>query len=160
LMILRRTTTRTSITDLCPATLNLSYSGDLDGLPETWLDLSRDKPKVKQNYKRQSLQSHWRMCKATKGMVNRSGTSPENSAFVCVVVSCMKHMARTLTAWPAFLVRGDHLAPQLTLTALRQLFGDMEPTNGQPDPRKLLGLPTIVRMPRYRPGTSTISSFC
>ncbi|MFN9707976.1 MAG: DEAD/DEAH box helicase, partial [Burkholderiales bacterium] len=37
---------------LCLATSNLPYRGDIEDLPETWLDPSRDQPKIKQNYKK------------------------------------------------------------------------------------------------------------
>ncbi len=36
---------------LCPAISSLPYQGELEDLPETWLDLNRDPPKIKPNYK-------------------------------------------------------------------------------------------------------------
>jgi hypothetical protein len=66
---------------LCPAGSGLTYRGDIEDLPETWLDLSRDPPKIKQNYKKAVPYSvSVEPCKETRGVVSRSGTSRESFA--------------------------------------------------------------------------------
>ena len=125
---------------LCPATPNLSYSGDLDGLPETWLDLSRDKPKIKQNYKKAVPYRVIVDVQGNEGHGESFWYIPGKFRFCLCCGQLHEAHGKDINRLASLSGEGRSSATTiLTLTALRQLFGDMEPTNGQPDPRKLLG---------------------
>lgn len=125
---------------LCPATPNLSYSGDLEGLPETWLDLSRDKPKVKQNYKKAVPYRVIVDVQGNEGHGESFWYIPGKFRFCLCCGQLHEAHGKDINRLASLSGEGRSSATTiLTLTALRQLFGDMEPTNGQPDPRKLLG---------------------
>ncbi|CBL44289.1 DEAD/DEAH box helicase [gamma proteobacterium HdN1] len=125
---------------LCPATSNIPYRGDIEDLPETWLDLSRAQPKIKPNYKKAVPYSV---------SVDAQGRERHGEPFWYIpgkfrfCLSCGQlHEAhgKDINRLASLSGEGRSSATTiLTLSALRQLFNNTEPASGQPDPRKLLG---------------------
>ena len=125
---------------LCPATSNLPYRGELEDLPETWLDLSRDPPKIKQNYKKAVP---YRIQVDVQGKEGRGESFwfiPGKFRFCLSCGQLHEAHGKDINRLASLSGEGRSSATTiLTLSALRQLFEDSAPTNGQPDPRKLLG---------------------
>lgn len=125
---------------LCPDLPGLLYRGNLEDLPETWLDITRDQPKIKQNYKK---------AVPYNVSVDPQGNEGQGQAFWYIpgkfrfCLSCGQlHEAhgKDINRLASLSGEGRSSATTiLTLSALRQLFSDEEPECGQPDPRKLLG---------------------
>lgn len=125
---------------LCPITPNIPYRGGVEDLPETWLDLSRDQPKIKQNYK-----------KAVPYAVNvnvqgseKSGESfwylPGKFRFCLNCGQLHDAYGKDINRLASLSGEGRSSATTiLTLSALRQLFSQPMLQDAQPDPRKLLG---------------------
>ena len=125
---------------LCPATSNLSYRGDLETLPETWLDLSRDQPKIKQNYKKAMPCPIQVDVQGKQGQGESFWFIPGKFRFCLNCGQLHEAHGKDINRLASLSGEGRSSATTiLTLSALRQLFEDTEPTNGQPDPRKLLG---------------------
>lgn len=125
---------------LCPATSNLIYRGDIEDLPETWLDLSRDQPKVKQNYKKAVPYSVSVDVQGNEGHGELFWYIPGKFRFCLSCNQLHEAHGKDINRLASLSGEGRSSATTiLTLAALRQLFDDTEPTSGQPDPRKLLG---------------------
>jgi Lhr-like helicase len=125
---------------LCPATSNTPYRGDIEDLPETWLDLSRDTPKIKQNYKRAVPYSVSIDVQGNEGYGESFWYIPGKFRFCLKCGQLHEAHGKDINRLASLSGEGRSSATTiLTLTALRQLFNDTEPASGQPDPRKLLG---------------------
>lgn len=125
---------------LCPATSNLPYRGDIEDLPETWLDLSRDQPKIKQNYKKAVPYSVSVDVQGNEGHGESFWYIPGKFRFCLSCGQLHEAHGKDINRLASLSGEGRSSATTiLTLTALRQLFDDTEPASGQPDPRKLLG---------------------
>ncbi|WP_395600575.1 DEAD/DEAH box helicase [Pseudomonas sp. B19125] len=125
---------------LCPATSNMPYRGDIEDLPETWLDLSRDTPKIKQNYKRAVPYSVSIDVQGNEGYGESFWYIPGKFRFCLKCGQLHEAHGKDINRLASLSGEGRSSATTiLTLTALRQLFTDTEPASGQPDPRKLLG---------------------
>lgn len=125
---------------LCPATPNLDYHGDINDLPETWLDLSRDQPKLKQNYKKAVPYSVSVDVQGNEGRGESFWYIPGKFRFCLSCGQLHEAHGKDINRLASLSGEGRSSATTiLTLTALRQLFDDTEPASGQPDPRKLLG---------------------
>lgn len=125
---------------LCPASANLTYRGDIEDLPETWLDLSRDEPKVKQNYKKAIPYSVNVDVQGNEGHGESFWYIPGKFRFCLSCSQLHEAHGKDMNRLASLSGEGRSSATTiLTLTALRQLFNDTEPASGQPDPRKLLG---------------------
>ncbi len=125
---------------LCPATSNLPYHGGIDELPESWLDLNRDQPKVKQNYKKAVPYNVKVDIQGNEGHGESFWYIPGKFRFCLSCGLLHETYGKDINRLASLSGEGRSSASTiLTLTALRQLFNEPEPTNGQPDPRKLLG---------------------
>ena len=125
---------------LCPATSKLPYRGDIEDLPETWLDLSRDQPKIKQNYKKAVPYSVSVDVQGDEGHGESFWYIPGKFRFCLSCGQLHEAHGKDINRLASLSGEGRSSATTiLTLTALRQLFDDTEPATGQPDPRKLLG---------------------
>lgn len=130
----------TSYGFLSPVHPNQQYTGQLEDLPETWLDLSRNEPKVKPAYKK-SIPYHV--------SVDSQGHEGVGEAFWFIpgkfrfCLSCgTVHEAHGKDANRLSSLSGEGRSSATTmiaLSALQQLFALPDPAPGQPDPRKLLG---------------------
>jgi superfamily II DNA/RNA helicase len=125
---------------LCPATSNISYRGDIEDLPETWLDLSRNQPKIKQNYKKAVPYNVSVNAQGNEGRGESFWYIPGKFRFCLSCGQLHEAHGKDINRLASLSGEGRSSATTiLTLTALRQLFNDTEPAAGQPDPRKLLG---------------------
>ncbi len=125
---------------LCPATSNLPYCGNED-LPETWLDLSRDPPKIKPSYKKVVPYSVNIDMQGNEGQGENFWYIPGKFRFCLNCQQVHEAHGKDINRLASLSGEGRSSATTvLTLAALRQLFSDTEPTSGQPDPRKLLGV--------------------
>jgi len=125
---------------LCPATSNLPYRGDIEDLPETWLDVSRDQPKIKQNYKKAVPYSVSLDVQGNEGSGESFWYIPGKFRFCLSCGQLHEAHGKDINRLASLSGEGRSSATTiLTLTALRQLFNDTEQVSGQPDPRKLLG---------------------
>ena len=125
---------------LCPAGSNLSFRGDLEDLPETWLDLSRDQIKIKQNYKKAVPYSVTVNPQGNEGHGESFWYVPGKFRFCLNCGQLHEAHGKDINRLASLSGEGRSSATTiLTLTALRQLFNEKEPESGQPDPRKLLG---------------------
>ncbi|MFZ6720227.1 DEAD/DEAH box helicase [Undibacterium sp. Ji49W] len=125
---------------LCPAGAHLSYRGDNEDLPETWLDLSRDPPKIKQNYKNAVPYRVSVDVQGNEGGVEQFWYIPGKFRFCLKCGQLHEAHGKDINRLASLSGEGRSSATTiLTLTALRQLFKDTEPASGQPDSRKLLG---------------------
>ncbi|GHU35497.1 DEAD/DEAH box helicase [Betaproteobacteria bacterium] len=126
---------------LCPAIPELSYAGNLEDLPETWLDLSRDTPKVKPGYKKAVPYLVSVDVQGKEGSGERFWFIPGKFRFCLKCGQLHEAHGKDINRLASLSGEGRSSATTiLTLTALRQLFDDPEqPSSGQPDPRKLLG---------------------
>ena len=125
---------------LCPENSNLLYRGGLEALPETWLDLSRDPPKIKQNYKKTVPYSVNVDPQGNEGNGESFWYIPGKFRFCLKCGQLHEAHGKDINRLASLSGEGRSSATTiLTLTALRQLFSETEPASGQPDPRKLLG---------------------
>lgn len=125
---------------LCPATSSLPYRGDIEDLPETWLDQSRDQLKIKQNYKKAVPYSVSVDVQGNEGYGESFWYIPGKFRFCLSCGQLHEAHGKDINRLASLSGEGRSSATTiLTLTALRQLFDDTEPISGQPDPRKLLG---------------------
>lgn len=125
---------------LCPVTDNLPYRGEIEDLPESWLDLTREPPKIKQNYKQAVPRSVRVNVQGTEGQGELFWYVPGKFRFCLHCGQLHEAHGKDINRLSSLSGEGRSSATTiLTLSALRQLFNDVEPTSSQPDPRKLLG---------------------
>ncbi|MHB1588720.1 MAG: DEAD/DEAH box helicase, partial [Metallibacterium scheffleri] len=125
---------------LCPRREGQQYRGALEDLPEAWLDVTRNEPRVKPNYKK---------AVPFEVAVDAQGHAGRGQAYWFIpgkfrfCLNCgQEHEAhgKDINRLASLSGEGRSSATtMLTLSALRQLFGEPMPAPGQPDPRKLLG---------------------
>lgn len=125
---------------LCPANTNLLYRGDIDDLPETWLDLSRDQAKIKPSYKKAVPRSISVDIQGNEGQGEPFWYIPGKFRFCLNCGQLHEAHGKDINRLASLSGEGRSSATTvITLSALRQLFSEVEPEYGQPDPRKLLG---------------------
>lgn len=125
---------------LCPLTSNLPYCGNLEDLPETWLDLSRAEPKIKQNYKKAVPFRVSLDVQGNDGQGESFWYIPGKFRFCLSCSQLHEAHGKDINRLASLSGEGRSSATTiLTLSALQQLFNEGEPESGQPDPRKLLG---------------------
>jgi Lhr-like helicase len=126
---------------LCPQTTGQAYNGQLEELPETWLDFNKAEPKVKSTYTKSVPQP------VTLGPDGLHGRGGEDFWFVpgkfrfCLRCGLTHEVhGKDINRLASLSGEGRSSATTiLTLTAIRQLFAGGDPQGDQPDPRKLLG---------------------
>jgi hypothetical protein len=125
---------------LCPANPQQLYQGQLEDLPESWLDLTKVEPKVKSTYKK---------AVPVETQVDPSGLQGrgENYWYIsgkfrfCLNCTTLHEAhGKDMNRLASLSGEGRSSATTvLTLSALRQLFSMQELPADLPDPRKLLG---------------------
>lgn len=125
---------------LCPLVPGQQYGGLLEDLPETWIDLSRNEPKIKPAYKNAVPYMVTVDAKGQTGSGTEFWFIPGKFRFC---LNCgTTHEAHGKDANRLSSLSGEGRSSATTmiaLAALQQLFALSEPAPGQPDPRKLLG---------------------
>ena len=125
---------------LCPLVPGQQYGGLLEDLPETWIDLSRNEPKIKPAYKNAVPYMVTVDAKGQPGSGTEFWFIPGKFRFC---LNCgTTHEAHGKDANRLSSLSGEGRSSATTmiaLAALQQLFALSEPAPGQPDPRKLLG---------------------
>lgn len=116
------------------------YTGELEDLPEHWLDFTAALPKVKQNY---------REAQPIPTKVSAAGTPGSGTDFWFIpgkfrfCLGCgQQHEAQGRDINRLSSLSGEGRASAttvITLSLLRLLFKEQPPGGGLPDPRKLLG---------------------
>ncbi|MDD5035040.1 MAG: DEAD/DEAH box helicase [Methylococcaceae bacterium] len=126
---------------LCPIQPNQQYRGQLEELPEVWLDLSRAEPKVKQNYKKSVPYQVAVDAQGSEGSGEPYWYIPGKFRFCINCGQVHEAYGKDINRLSSLSGEGRSSATTiLTLSALRQLFADTEGSaEGQPDPCKLLG---------------------
>ncbi|MCG8382926.1 MAG: DEAD/DEAH box helicase, partial [Gammaproteobacteria bacterium] len=125
---------------LCPVSTGQSYLGNLEDLPETWIDYSKAEPKIKSNYKKVVPQP----VKVDPQGINGNGIDfwyiPGKFRFCLNCGHLHEAHGKDINRLSSLSGEGRSSATTiLTLSALRQLFSIQELPPGLPDPRKLLG---------------------
>lgn len=125
---------------LCPRNATQLYRGQLEDLPEPWLDLTKAEPKIKRDYKK---------AVPVEAQVDTQGLEGRGESFWYIpgkfrfCLNCGQlHEAhgKDMNRLASLSGEGRSSATTvLTLSALRQLFAMQELPAGLPDPRKLLG---------------------
>ncbi len=126
---------------LCPQTPGQTFTGQLEELPETWLDLSKAEPKIKSTYRKAVPQP------VTLGPDGLHGRGGEDFWFIpgkfrfCLRCGLSHEVhGKDINRLASLSGEGRSSATTiLTLTAIRQLFAEGDPQTDQPDPRKILG---------------------
>lgn len=125
---------------LCPVQAGQQYQGQLEDLPETWLDWNRDEPKIKQNYKKAVPAKTQVSVKGDEGVGEYFWYIHGKFRFCLKCAQVHEAHGKDMNRLASLSGEGRSSATTiLTLSALRQLFGEAEPAQGQPDHRKLLG---------------------
>jgi Lhr-like helicase len=125
---------------LCPVGSALPYRGDIEDLPEIWLDLTRDPIKVKQSYKKAIPMRVDVDAQGRQGGGETFWYIPGKFRFCLNCGQVHEAHGKDINRLASLTGEGRSSATTiLTLTALRQLFDEEEPASGQTDPRKLLG---------------------
>ncbi|WP_240650165.1 DEAD/DEAH box helicase [Variovorax atrisoli] len=128
---------------LCPADIRQTYRGNIEDLPETWLDLAKAEPKVKSAY-RKSIPEDVRVTpqglQAVQGQGKEYWFIPGKFRFCLNCGQTHEVHGKDINRLASLSGEGRSSATTiLTLSALRQLFAMKDIPAGQPDPRKLLG---------------------
>ena len=125
---------------LCPRRENQDFKGKLEDLPENWLDLSKEQPKVKQNYKH-SMPHEVRVDpQGCEGRGEYFWYIPGKFKFCLSCSYAYEAHGKDMNRLSSLSGEGRSSATtMLTLSALRQLFAETDLPEGLPDPRKLLG---------------------
>ena len=126
---------------LCPQSTGQSFSGQLEELPETWIDFTKADAKVKSTYRKSVPQP------VTLGPEGFHGAAGEDYWFIpgkfrfCIRCGLTHEVhGKDINRLASLSGEGRSSATTiLTLTAIRQLFASGEPQPDQPDPRKILG---------------------
>jgi hypothetical protein len=125
---------------LCPRREAQVYGGALEDLPESWLDLSRAEPKVKQTYKGAVPLASQVDAQGLEGRGERFWYIPGKFRFCLNCGQLHEAHGKDINRLASLSGEGRSSATTiLTLSALRQLFSQEELPPGLPDPRKLLG---------------------
>jgi len=125
---------------LCPVDATLTYQGNLEDLPEAWIDFSKTEPQVKSSYKKAIPQP----VKVEPNGVAGSGLDywfiPGKFKFCLSCGQVHEVHGKDVNRLASLSGEGRSSATtMLTLSALRHLFSMTEVPEGLPDPRKMLG---------------------
>lgn len=125
---------------LCPANSNQQYQGQLEELPEIWLDLTKSQPKIKPGYRKVIPIATRVDAQGNEGRGEHYWFIPGKFRF-CLHCSFVNEAhGKDINRLASLSGEGRSSATtMLTLSALRQLFEETELPEGLPDPRKLLG---------------------
>lgn len=125
---------------LCPVSAGQQYGGQIEDLPETWLDLTRDEPKVKPAYKK-SIPYHVAVDpQGHEGSGETFWFIPGKFRFCLSCRTAHDALGKDANRLSSLSGEGRSSATtMIALSALQQLFALPDPAPGQPDPRKLLG---------------------
>lgn len=125
---------------LCPITSELGFKGNLEDLPESWIDFSKAEPKLKANYKNARPIEFTIDAQGLEGRGNRYWYIPGKFRFCLNCSQLHEAHGKDINRLASLSGEGRSSATTvLTLSALRQLFSIQELPEGVPDPRKLLG---------------------
>ncbi|WP_436395848.1 DEAD/DEAH box helicase [Acidithiobacillus ferriphilus] len=125
---------------LCPVRADQQYHGQLEDLPENWLDFARDEVKVRQNYKKAIPQPVLINAQGQEGRGERYWHIPGKFRFCLKCGQVHEAHGKDINRLASLSGEGRSSATtMLTLSALRLLFSAPEPLAGRADPRKLLG---------------------
>ena len=128
---------------LCPSNQLKSYTGSVEDLPESWLDLSKSEPKVKSTFKHHVPEL---VRVSPQGKPGQPGTGeaywyiPGKFRFCLGCGQAHEVHGKDNNRLASLSGEGRSSATTiLTLSALRQLFEVKDIRSDQPDPRKILG---------------------
>lgn len=125
---------------LCPRNTVQLYRGQLEDLPESWLDLTKVEPKVKNNYKKSVPVEAQVEPQGLEGRGENYWYIPGKFRFCLSCGTLHEAHGKDMNRLSSLSGEGRSSATTvLTLSALRQLFAMQELPAGLPDPRKLLG---------------------
>ncbi|MFN3581610.1 MAG: DEAD/DEAH box helicase [Pseudomonas sp.] len=125
---------------LCAKNDSQLYRGQLEDLPETWLDLTKAEPKVKSTYKRAVPVATLVDPQGLEGRGEEYWYIPGKFRFCLSCATLHEAHGKDMNRLASLSGEGRSSATTvLTLSALRQLFSIQKLPEGMPDPRKLLG---------------------
>jgi len=125
---------------LCPTVAGQQYGGGIEDLPETWLDLSRDEPKVKPAYRKSIPYQVAVDPQGREGSGETFWFVPGKFRFCLNCSTAHEALGKDANRLSSLSGEGRSSATtMIALSALQQLFALPDPAPGQPDPRKLLG---------------------
>ena len=125
---------------LCPINQSLTYKGELEQLPETWLDLSKAEPKLKSTYRNAVPQDLAIRPDGFQGMGEDFWFIPGKFRFCLNCGLTHEAHGKDINRLASLSGEGRSSATTiLTLSAIRQLFEIKDLPAGLPDPRKILG---------------------
>jgi len=125
---------------LCPTRSGQDYGGQIEDLPEIWLDFSKAKPKVKSSYKKALPELISVEPIGALGPGEDYWFIPGKFRFCINCGQVHEALGRDINRLSSLSGEGRSSATtMLTLSALRYLFDQAELVEGLPDPRKLLG---------------------
>ena len=125
---------------LCAHRDGQTYQGQLEDLPESWLDLSKAEPKVKRDYKHSVPTATQVDPQGSEGRGVRYWYIPGKFKFCLGCGIAYEAHGKDMNRLSSLSGEGRSSATtMLTLSALRQLFAQTDIPDGLPDPRKLLG---------------------
>lgn len=125
---------------LCPANSEQSYKGNLEDLPEAWLDFSKAEPKLKSTYKKARPEEFLVDPQGVEGRGQKYWYIPGKFRFCINCAQLHEAHGKDINRLASLSGEGRSSATTvLTLSALRQLFSIQTLPEGLPDPRKLLG---------------------
>lgn len=120
----------------------MAYQGNIEDLPESWLDESGVEVKVKSAYRKALPEAH---AVDAQGVADRSGGAPywfiPGKFRLCLACGHLHDVyGRDINRLSGLSGEGRSSATtMLTLSALRLLFNYDKPLSGDGDPRKILG---------------------
>jgi len=125
---------------LAPRRNSQSYCGKLDDLPENWLDLTRSEPKVKPAYRNAIPEERQLDAQGRLGSGQHFWFIPGKFRFCLNCGLVHEAYGKDVNRLSSLSGEGRSSATtMLTLSLLRQLFGQTDLPAGIPDQRKLLG---------------------
>ncbi|MFA6700486.1 MAG: DEAD/DEAH box helicase [Thiomicrospira sp.] len=125
---------------LCPVDSKQQYRGDIENLPEQWLDTTKDEPKVKPTFKKYVPMSYRLQPDGTEGKGQEYWFIPGKYRFCIHCGQVHEAYGKDINRLSSLSGEGRSSATtMLTLSMLRQLFTMQDPAPNTPDPRKLLG---------------------
>lgn len=125
---------------LCPSHPDLQYQGGLEDLPEIWLDFTKAEPKIKSAYKKTVPIATRVDPQGYEGRGKHYWFIPGKFRFCLSCGFVHEAHGKDINRLASLSGEGRSSATtMLTLSALRQLFSEIEIPEGVPDPRKLLG---------------------
>lgn len=125
---------------LCPRKNTQLYRGQLEDLPEAWLDLTKAEPKVKSTYKKSVPVPTQVDPQGLEGRGEEYWYIPGKFRFCLNCATLHEAHGKDMNRLASLSGEGRSSATTvLTLSALRQLFAIQNLPEGLPDPRKLLG---------------------